>query len=145
MGVMPHGVHGGLWRSDMGVRYLELQRQAIDRGVSVRRVFVFDDEDQVRGELFLRIVQMQRDVGIDVRTLNFQLIPESLHGMIFEYVIFDEEVSYELRPGTSFNYNRFRPIILRTSVVPTPSHVKDMKVRFEQLWAAADPECQIGG
>lgn len=145
MNVMPHGVHGGLWRSDLGVRYLELQRQAIERGVSVRRVFVFDDEDQVRDESFLRIMQMQRDVGIDVRTLDFQLIPEWLHGMIFEYVIFDEEVSYELRPGTSFNYNRFRPIIFRTSVVPTPSHVKDMKVRFEQLWAAADPECQIGG
>jgi hypothetical protein len=30
-------------------------------------------------------------------------------------------------------------------MVPTPSRVKDMKERFEQLWAAADPECQIGG
>jgi len=144
MNVMPHGVHGGLWRSDLGVRYLELQRQAIDRGVSIRRVFVFDDEDRARDEIFLRIVQMQR-VGIDVRMLDFQLIPEWLHGMIFEYVIFDEEVCYELMPGTSFNYNRFRPIVFRTSLVPTPSRVKDMKVRFEQLWAAADPECQIGG
>ncbi len=143
--VMPHGIHGGLWRSDLGVRYLELQRQAIDRGVSVRRVFVFNDEDQACDDIFRRIVQMQRDVGIDVRILDFQLIPESLHGMINEYVIFDEEVSYELRPGTSFNYNPSRPIIFRTSLVPTPSRVKDMKVRFEQLWTAADPECQIGG
>lgn len=145
MNVMPHGVLGGLWRSDLGVRYLELQRQAIDRGVLIRRVFVFDDGDQARDEIFLRIVQMQRDVGIDVRMLDFKLIPEWLHGMIFEYVIFDEEISYELMPGTSFNYNLFRPIIFRTSLVPTPSRVKDMKVRFEQLWAAADPECQIGG
>jgi hypothetical protein len=144
MNVMPHGIHGGLWRSDLGVRYLELQRQAIDRGVSIRRVFVFDDEDQARDEIFRRIVQMQRDVGIDVRVLDFQLIPESLRGMIFEYVIFDDELSYALMPGTSFNYNRFRPIVFRTSLVPTPSRVKDMKVRFEQLWAAADPECQIG-
>jgi hypothetical protein len=65
--------------------------------------------------------------------------------MIFEYVIFDEEIGYALMPGTSFNYNRFRPIIFRTSLVPTPSRVKDMKVRFEQLWAAADPERQTGG
>ncbi len=130
MDVMPHSFNGGLWRSDLGVRYLELQRQAIDRGVSIRRVFVFDDEDQARDELFLRIVQMQRDVGIDVRMLDFQLIPEWLHGMIFEYAILDEEVSYELMPGTSFNYSRFRPIIFRTSLVPTPSRVKDMKVRF---------------
>jgi hypothetical protein len=143
--VMPHGMHGGLWRSDLGVRYLELQRQAIDRGVSIRRVFVLDGEDQARDELFLRIVQTQRDVGVDVRMLDFKRIPESLHGMIFEYVIFDDEVSYELRPGTSFNYDRFRPIIFRTSLVPAPSHVKDMKALFEQLWAAADPERQIGG
>jgi hypothetical protein len=145
MNIMPHGIHGGLWRSDLGVRYLELQRQAIDRGVSIRRVFVFDDESQARDEVFLRIMQMQRDVGIDVRMLNFQLIPESLHGMIFEYVIFDEEVSYELRPGTSFNYNPSRPIVFRTSLLTTPSRVKDMKVRFEQLWAAADPGCQVDG
>jgi hypothetical protein len=145
MDVMAHGVHGGLWRSDLGVRYLELQRQAIDRGVSIRRVFVFDDEDRARDEVSLRIVQTQRDVGIDVRILDFQLIPEWLRGMIFEYVLFDEEVSYELTPGTAFNYNRCGPISFRTSLVPAPSRVKDMKVRFDQLWAAADPEGQIGG
>jgi hypothetical protein len=144
MNVMPHGAHGGLWRSDLGVRYLELQRQAIDRGVSIRRVFILDDEGQAREEVFLRIVQMQRDLGVDIRMLDFKLIPESLHGMIFEYVLFDEEVSYELRPGTSFNYNRFRPIIFRTSLVSASSRVKGMKVRFEQLWAAADPERQSG-
>jgi hypothetical protein len=145
MDVMAHGVHGGLWRSDLGVRYLELQRQAIDRGVSIRRVFVFDDEDRARDEISLRIVQTQRDVGIDVRILDFQLIPEWLRGMIFEYVLFDEEVSYELTPGTAFNYNRCGPISFRTSLVPALSRVKDMKVRFDQLWAAADPEGQIGG
>jgi len=135
----------GLWMSDLGVRYLELQRQAIDRGVSIRRVFVFDDEDRARDEVSLRIVQTQRDVGIYVRILDFQLIPEWLHRMIFEYVLFDEEISYELTPGTAFNYNRCGPISFRTSLVPTPSRVKDMKVRFDQLWAAADPEGQIGG
>jgi hypothetical protein len=145
MDVMAHGVHGGLWRSDLGVRYLELQRQAIDRGVSIRRVFVFDDEDRARDEISLRIVQTQRDVGIDVRVLDFQLIPEWLRGMIFEYVLFDEEVSYELTPGTAFNYNRCGPISFRTSLVRARSRVKDMKVRFDQLWAAADPDGQIGG
>jgi len=145
MDVMAHGVHGGLWRADLGVRYLELQRQAIDRGVSIRRVFVFDDEDRARDEVSLRIVQTQRDVGIDVRILDFQLIPEWLRGMIFEYVLFDEEISYELTPGTAFNYNRCGPISFRTTLVPAPSRVKDLKVRFDQLWAAADPDGQIGG
>jgi hypothetical protein len=53
---------------------------------------------------------------------------------------FDEEVSYELMPGTAFDYNRCGPISFRTSLVSAPSRVKDMKVRFDQLWAAADPE-----
>lgn len=141
----PRGFDGGLWTSDLGVRYLELQRQAIDRGTSIRRIFAFEDEDLMRSELFLRNVQMQRDAGIDVRVLDFELIPESLQGMIFEFVIFDEEVSYEMMPNTLLTYNRFRPIIVRTILVPIPSRIKELKNRFEHMWAAADPEDHIGG
>jgi hypothetical protein len=136
---------GGLWTSDLGVRYLESQRQAIDRGVSVRRIFVYEDEGLTRDELFLRIVQMQRDAGIDVRILEYGLIPEWLRGMIFEFVIFDDEVSYEMLPSASLHYATFRPIIFRTMLVPTPSRIKDLGKRFGQLWTAADPEGQIGG
>jgi hypothetical protein len=74
-------------------------------------------------------------LGLIFECFDSKIIPESLHGMVFEHVIFDEEVSYELRPDTWFNYNRFRPIIFRTSPVSAPLRVKDMKVRFEQLWA----------
>jgi hypothetical protein len=135
---------GGLWASDLGVRYLQLQRQAIDRGVSVRRIFIFEDADLMRDQLFLRIMQMQRDAGIDARVLDFRLIPEWLRGMIFDFVIFDEQLSYEMSPGTSLHYDDFRPVIFRTMLVPTPSRITDLRKRFEQLWAAADPGRQIG-
>src|ERR1700722_5588472 len=38
------GFDGGLWTSDLGVRYVELQREAVDRGVKIRRIFVFENE-----------------------------------------------------------------------------------------------------
>ena len=49
------GFDGGLWTSDLGTRYLELQREAIDRKVRIRRIFVFENEDLARDETFLRI------------------------------------------------------------------------------------------
>ena len=70
-----HGLDGGLWTSDLGIRYLELQREAIARKVRIRRIFVVEDEEMVHDENFRRITHMQRDVGVEVRMLDHQLIP----------------------------------------------------------------------
>lgn len=138
------GFDGGLWTSDLGTRYLELQREAIDRHVTIRRIFVFENEDLARDETFLRITQMQRDVGVDVRMLDHQLIPDWLRPMIFDFIIFDSAVCYETTPAASFNTGGTRPAIVRTLLAPMPSRVHDLSNQFEQLWAAANPERQIG-
>lgn len=138
------GFDGGLWTSDLGTRYLELQREAIDRQVSIRRIFVFDNEDLARDETFLKITKRQRDVGVDVRMLDHQLIPEWLQSMIFDFIVFDGAVSYEMTPATTFNAGGTRPAIVRTLLAPMPARVRDLESQFEQLWAAADPERQIG-
>jgi hypothetical protein len=138
------GFDGGLWTSDLGTRYLELQREAISRHVSIRRIFVFEDAALVRDETFMKITQMQRDVGVDVRMLDYQLIPEWLRSMIFDFIIFDGVVSYEMTPATTFNAGRTRPAIVRTLLAPIPARVHDLESQFEQLWAAANPERQIG-
>jgi len=138
------GFDGGLWTSDLGSRYLELQREAIDRQVTIRRIFVFENEDLVRDETFLKITQMQRDVGVDVRMLDHQIIPDWLQSMIFDFIIFDGEVGYEMTPATTFNAGGTRPAIVRTLLAPMPGRVRDLADKFEQLWAAADPERQIG-
>jgi hypothetical protein len=136
------GFDGGLWTSDLGTRYLELQREAIGRHVAIRRIFVFENEDLARDETFLRITQMQRDVGVDVRMLDHQIIPEWLQSMIFDFIVFDGAVSYETTPATTFNAGS-RPAIVRTLLAPMPARVRDLESQFEQLWAAADPERQI--
>lgn len=137
------GFDGGLWTSDLGTRYLELQREAINRHVSIRRIFVFENEDLAQDETFLKITQMQRDVGVEVRMLDHQLIPEWLRAMIFDFIIFDGAVTYETTPATTFNAGT-RPAIVRTLLAPIPARVRDLENQFEQLWVAADPERQIG-
>jgi hypothetical protein len=137
------GFDGGLWTSDLGTRYLELQREAIDRHVAIRRIFVFENEDLARDETFLKITQMQRDVGVHVRMLDHQLIPEWLQGMIFDFIVFDGALSYEMTPATTFTAGRTRPAIVRTLLAPMSARVRDLENQFEQLWVAADPERQI--
>jgi len=138
-----HGIGSGLWASDLGVRYLELQQEAVERGAAIRRIFVFENESLACEEAFLRVTQMQRDAGIHIRILHSQLIPDLLLGAISDFVIFDDEISYETMAGTSLIYDYYRPTRIRTMLVPSPSRVKALKRRFEQLWVAADPERSI--
>ncbi len=134
------GFDGGLWTSDLGSRYLELQREAISRHVAIRRIFVFEKADLVRDEIFLTIIQAQRDLGIDVRMLDQKLIPEWLRPMIFDFIIFDRAVSYEMTPATSFNV---RPAFVRTVLAPKQDRIDDLQGKFEELWLAADPKREI--
>jgi hypothetical protein len=137
------GLDGGLWTSDLGIRYLELQREAIARKVRIRRVFVFENAEMARDETLQRITQVQRDVGVEVRMLDHLLIPDWMQSMIFDFIVFDGTVTYETTPATAFAVGQTRPGILRTLLAPLPARVRELEERFEQLWAAADPERQI--
>jgi hypothetical protein len=137
------GFDGGLWTSDLGHRYLELQREAITRKVRVRRIFLFENEDLARDETFMSITQMQRDAGVEVRMLDHQLIPEWMRSMIFDFIVFDEAVSYETTPATSFTAGQTRPAVVRTYLATSPDRIHDLERKFEQLWDAANPERPI--
>jgi hypothetical protein len=137
------GFDGGLWTSDLGTRYLELQREAIARHVSIRRIFVFENENLAHDETFLKITQMQRDVGVEVRMLDHQLIPDWMRSMIFDFIVFDGAVSYETTPATTFTAGQTRPAIVRTLLAPMSARIRDLEDQFERLWDAANPERQI--
>ena len=137
------GFDGGLWTSDLGARYLSRQRQAIGRNVSIRRIFVFENEELASDETFLKITQMQREVGVDVRMLDQQLIPERLKSMIFDFIIFDDAISYETTPAATFTAKEIRPAIFRTMLAPMPDRIRQLRHQFEELWAAADPDRSI--
>ena len=137
------GLDGGLWTSDLGIRYLDDQRKAIARDLRIRRIFVVEREDMAHDESFLRVTQMQRNAGVQVRMLAQKLIPDYLQSMIFDFIIFDGVVSYETAAVTPFTADQPRPGTLRTRLVPEPTRVRDLKQRFDQLWELADPERQI--
>jgi hypothetical protein len=139
------GFDGGLWTSDLGHRYLQLQREAITRKVRVRRIFLFENEELARDETFMSITQMQRDAGVEVRMLDHQLIPEWMRSMIFDFIVFDEAVSYETTPATSFTAGQTRPAVVRTYLAASPDRIHDLERKFEQLWEAANPERPIDG
>jgi hypothetical protein len=137
------GLDGGLWTSDLGIRYLEFQREAIARKVRIRRVFVFENAEMARDETLSGITQKQRAVGVEVRKLDHLLIPDWMQSRIFDFIVFDGTVTYETTPATAFAVGQTRPGILRTLLAPVPARVRELEERFEQLWAAADPERQI--
>ena len=139
------GLDGGLWTSDLGQRYLELQREAVTRNVRIRRIFVVEQahKEMIRDESFLRITQMQRDIGVEVRMLDHQLIPDWMRAMIFDFIVFDEAVSYETTPATSFTAGQTRPAVVRTYLAASPDRIHDLERKFEQLWEAANPERPI--
>jgi hypothetical protein len=82
------GLDGGLWTSDLGIRYLELQREAITRKVRIRRIFVFENADMALEEDFLTITETQRAAGVEVRMLDHMLIPAGMQSMIFDFIVF---------------------------------------------------------
>lgn len=139
-----HGLDGGLWTSDLGIRYLELQRDAIARGVRIRRIFVFQNAEMADDQTLQRVTEMQREIKVEVRMLDHELIPHWLQSMIFDFIVFDGAISYETTPATTFSVSQTKPGILRTRLAPMPTRVRDLKNQFEQLWDAADPERQIG-
>ena len=103
------GVDGGLWTSDLGQRYMEIQRSAITRGVRIRRVFIMDGPS-AGDSGFVQVCQMQRDMGIEVRILDSTAIPEVRRSSLFDFILFDDSISYE---HTGVEHRRFRAPVYR--------------------------------
>jgi hypothetical protein len=127
---------GGLWTSDLGQRYLELQREAMHRGVVIRRVFILDSAGQTTEPDFLRIYQRQQNLGIQTRVLDRSTIPHALKNLLFDFIVFDGVVSYEVTPASRVE-DTMKPTIVKTNLALRPERVKERMQRFEELWDAA--------
>ncbi|MEE4543041.1 hypothetical protein V2S66_13820 [Streptomyces sp. V4-01] len=117
------------WSSDPGRRYLRAQRDAVDRGVRIRRLFVIGEPGDHTPELH-QLCDDQQSLGIEVRVLARTELP-SVAGTveIRDRVVFDEALSYEIvsdpRPD-----NAGATIDLRSQRVS--QHVR----QFRTLWEA---------
>jgi hypothetical protein len=128
---------GGMWTSDLGQRYLELQQLAIrDRGVRIRRIFILDNHGQTDDGAFRRVYCRQRDMGIHVKLLEQSAIPPEFQHFVCDFIVFDGIVSYEVNSAAAME-NGARPRILKTQLRLREETVADRIWRFERLWECA--------
>ncbi|MGQ0718353.1 MAG: DUF6879 family protein [Pseudonocardiales bacterium] len=127
------GFDGGLWTSDQGRRYLKLQKEAANRGVAIRRVFIIDRPEQTNEADLLRICRQHQDLGIQVRVLDRS---KTLEASLFDFIVFDGVLSYEATPASLIDDNT-RPTIIKTHLILRPERVKERMQRFEDLWKSA--------
>jgi hypothetical protein len=131
------GFHdGGLWTSDLGQRYLEAQQKALDRNVTIRRIFMLDDPDGANDPELLRMCEIQRKLGIRVRLLDPLTLPGLHHNWMFDFIVFDSVISYECTPA-AWAKKGTKPAIVSTRLVLSPHRVAERVDGFRDLWDAA--------
>jgi len=84
----------------------------------------------------IRVCQMQRRAGIEIRILHLDRIPEMRKNTLFDFILFDNVVSYETTAGVWAGENR--PIIVSTRLVLRPTTLTERVRRFQDLWDSAD-------
>jgi hypothetical protein len=137
--VAPDGlgfVDEGLWDSELGLRYLELQREAIRRGVRARRIFMVEGSAATEHAGLRQICQQQTQAGIQVRVLDASTISMSRRMLMPDVVVFDDEVSYGLTAGLRVDSNT-APYFVRTHLNVTPRLVQEQVQRFQDFWELA--------
>lgn len=127
-------VDDGFWTSDFGQRYLATQREAIERGVKIRRLFVLvNGSEIVHMDDVLSVCLTQQEMGIDVRVLDSADVPILRREVLFDFIVFDETISYETTPAQMV-VESARPTILNTRLELRPEWVHNRIRRFEHLW-----------
>lgn len=132
-------VDGGLWSSDLGQRYLDLQREAIRRGVTVRRVFIMDRPELKSDTEFRQVCAWHQDREIEIKVLDPTVARNAgtpISAMT-DFIIFDGVVSYEAQPASQWDRDS-SPVIINTRLVLRPDKVDERRQRFEDLWRLAE-------
>lgn len=131
---------GGLWRSDLGRRYIERQRIAIQRGLQIRRIFYFDRPEISLDGVFRDICAQQKAIGVNVRVLEKSVLSPDRGTLISDFIVFDNSLAYEMTSAVALA-DGHRPERLTTYLSAKEEKVQDLLGRFEHLWALAhEPE-----
>jgi len=130
-------VDRGLWLSEIGQRYLEAQRQAVEEhGVTIRRIFLLDTPEMANQPDIRWACQEQQKFGIQVRVLDRANIPPMLRVQVLDFILFDGVMSYETTPASAVTDTE-RPAVAETRLVLRSSRVTERAQVFKLLWEAA--------
>ncbi|GGV13170.1 hypothetical protein [Streptomyces griseoflavus] len=117
------------WNSEPASRYLHAQREAIEHGVPVRRLFLLESARELDDRL-LRLCEEQQVLHIEVRVAVLpELPPHLLRGTTNDFIVYDETVSFEIDQD-------LRDVNIRTRLIARHDHVQDRMKRFRELWDA---------
>jgi hypothetical protein len=129
-------VDGGLWSSDLGHHYLEAQREAIRRGVQIRRIFILDRPDLQNDADLTSILNDHVAIGVNVRILRpIEVIP-AWRAALFDFIVIDGALSYQPTAASRTN-EQGRPVIITTTLVTNGTRVQERIERFKDLWDSA--------
>ncbi|MGC1375038.1 MAG: hypothetical protein WA821_02375, partial [Anaerolineales bacterium] len=104
------------WNSDFGIRYFELNRAAVKRGVKITRIFALAP-DEIKN--FIEKLKEQERAGIRVLIVKPGRVDH-------EFVITDEQVLIDFEVDTTRDYRLERIII-------EPTQVKRRREEFQEL------------
>jgi hypothetical protein len=130
-------VDGGLWTSDLGRRYLEAQKEAIERGVTIRRIFIIDRRDLQNHDDFIKVLEEHIKIGVNVRILDPRTLTFSRQTSVADFIVIDGVLVYRSTVITRVEEGS-HPVIDSTRLVTNRDEVVDRIVRFRELWTAAD-------
>jgi hypothetical protein len=130
-------VDGGLWNSELGRRYLEAQREAIKRGVVIRRIFVIDQPELRNDVDFVNILRQHLEIHVDVRTVMADEIASTQRASLIDFIVMDGVLCYQAMPATRVT-NR-PPTIATTTLVTEEGRVSQQLARYDELWAKGTP------
>ncbi len=120
------------WTTELGRRYLAAQREAIKRGVRVRRLFIVDHMALMEDEAVRELRTSHAELGVEVRVLSMANLPPALKlDTMFDFIVFDEAVSYEVSAEQALE-----PVIANTRLVLRDIRVARRVQRFKDLWEA---------
>ncbi|MEV6301839.1 DUF6879 family protein [Actinoplanes sp. NPDC051861] len=126
----------GFWNTDIGAYYLDNQREAVRRGVDVRRLFVVPHDRLAAHPGLTALVRLHRENGITVQVLVATDLPPSRRHQLPDMVVFDEEVCFELSSAPPLDEDTPRYFI-QTRVTTEAATVQSRLRLFEDLWKTA--------
>jgi hypothetical protein len=125
------------WNSEPADRYLQAQREAIARGVTVRRLFLVADSADLNDDL-RQLSQEQEELGIETRVVVRTLLPQNVRrGLVDEFIVFDKATCYEIKQDQLH-------VNTSTRVRTQEEHVRLRSQRFAELWDAGVPTQTVG-
>jgi hypothetical protein len=73
---------------------------------------------------------------MQARALDRSTIPHSLKNLLFDFIVFDDTISYEVTPGSRVD-DDIHPTVTKIHLALQSHRVTERMHWFEDLWASA--------